>query len=117
MIGTLHATTLDCPDPLALAHFYQAVFGGTVRPDDDGNRWVDLAISDGQYLSFQRSDDFVPPVWPSDDGDQQMHLEVVVDDMDAAHTQLSAIGAERVDMQETFWVYRDPAGHLFCTFK
>lgn len=116
MIGTLHATTLDCPDPRALATFYQRVFGGDVRPDGDDNRWVDLVISPHHQLSFQRSDHYAPPVWPGDDGDQQMHLEVVVADLSAAHAALTEIGAVQVDRHPTFWVYRDPAGHLFCIF-
>lgn len=116
MIGTLDATTIDCPDPKKLAQFYRGVFGGEVRPDADGS-WVDLIMADGRKLCFQRSEGYVPPIWPGDDGDQQMHLEVVVEDMDTAHDELVELGAERVDTQKTFWVYRDPAGHLFCIYK
>ena len=34
MIGTLEVVVLDCPEPGALARFYQGVLGGEVdRPD------------------------------------------------------------------------------------
>lgn len=37
MIGTLQCVVLDCPDPLGLARFYQAMLGGEVNQADA--RW------------------------------------------------------------------------------
>jgi hypothetical protein len=50
----------------------------------------------------------------------QMHLDLEVDDLDAASEVAEAAGAERVggyeDEHESVRVYRDPAGHPFCLF-
>lgn len=114
MIGKLHAWILDCPDPSALAEFYQRILGGAVESDDD--HWVELVLpGGGPGLSFQRCPGHVPPRWPSEDGDQQAHLDVEVADFDVAHEQLLAIGARHVETHDDFRVYLDPAGHPFCT--
>jgi hypothetical protein len=45
-----------------------------------------------------------------------MHLDVVVDDLDAAEKAVLELGATRHEQQpgETFRVFLDPAGHPFC---
>jgi predicted enzyme related to lactoylglutathione lyase len=45
---------------------------------------------------------------------QQLHLDLAVDDIDAAHERAIALGARPLDTQEKFRVYADPAGHPFC---
>ena len=47
---------------------------------------------------------------------QQMHLDVVVDDLDAAEAAVLALGATKHQHQPgtTFRVFLDPAGHPFC---
>lgn len=115
MIGTLHSTVFDCPDPAALAEFYRGILGGTVvAGEDDG--WVNLELPEGPAkLAFQDSPGYVPPVWPGDDGDQQLHLDVLVPDLEAAHEPLLALGARFLEAHDTFRVYLDPVGHPFCT--
>ncbi|WP_336659404.1 VOC family protein [Leucobacter sp. USHLN153] len=115
-IATLHSVVLDCPDPAALAEFYRKILGGSVTAD--GDDWVDL-VSDGPgaQLAFQESPGYIAPVWPGDDGDQQVHLDVAVEDLEAAHNALLAIGAEHLESHDTFRVYRDPVGHPFCTVR
>lgn len=115
MIGELHSYVLDCPEPGELAEFYRGVLGGRIESDEGGG-WVDLVLpGDGPKLAFQRSPGHVPPRWPSDDGDQQAHLDIEVSDFDAAHERLLALGARHVETHEGFRVYLDPAGHPFCT--
>jgi len=114
MIGTLYEVVLDCPDPAALAEFYRGILGGEIKIDDDG-RWADLVQDGSQSLGFQRSPGYVPPVWPGDDGDQQFHLDIQVEDFDAAHDQLLALGARHLETHTGFRVYLDPVGHPFCT--
>jgi hypothetical protein len=64
----------------------------------------------------------VPPVWPPVPGTQQMqqHLDILVDDLDAAARVAEEAGAEQAggheDDDEIVRVYRDPAGHPFCLF-
>lgn len=118
MIGTLHAIVFESASPEELAKFYQQILGGEVFVEDDD--WVELVSADGDpRLSFQLSPGHIPPVWPGDDGDQQSHLDIRVDDLAVAHEQLLAAGArpvDRPDDQNTgFRVYLDPSGHPFCT--
>jgi hypothetical protein len=104
----------DCPDPAALAAFYAALLDWTVQPPEDG--WIDVRSPDGQCLSFQRVDEYVAPTWPSQDVPQQLHLDVVVDDLAEAEAQVLALGATKAEHQPgtTFRVLLDPAGHPLC---
>jgi hypothetical protein len=114
-IARMRAVVLDGPDPLALAEFYQRLVGGEITYADD--EWVKLR-GDDVLLSFQRADDHVPPTWPSGERPQQFHVDVTVDDVDAAEPQVLAAGARRHEHQpgeaEGWRVYLDPAGHPFC---
>jgi catechol 2,3-dioxygenase-like lactoylglutathione lyase family enzyme len=109
MIGRLHHLAIDCPDPLELARFYSALLGKpiTYRSDD----WVVVADNDQTSgLAFQRAADFRRPHWPDAERPQQMHLDVMVDDVEAAGPEVLALGARRLSAT----VYEDPAGHPFC---
>ncbi len=119
-ISRMRAVVLDCPDPGALAEFYRQLVGGEITSADDD--WVDLRDGGDVLLSFQRSPDYEAPVWP--DGGargQQFHLDVTVDDVEAAEPQVLALGATRHEVQpgiaeeDANWrVYLDPVGHPFC---
>jgi Glyoxalase-like domain len=95
VIGRLEKTVLDCPDPRALAAFYAQVFGMRVNEDDG---------------------DWVPPRWPDLQHPQQEHLDIRVDDVDAAERAVLALGATRLpaEHESGFRVFADPAGHPFC---
>ena len=117
----LTATVLGTPDPRGLARFYQRLLGWPLR--DDTDEWATLRPDDGSTgLSFQLETDHVPPVWPPEPRTQQMqlHLDLLVDDLDAACALAEDAGAEQVggheDDDEIVRVYRDPAGHPFCLF-
>jgi predicted enzyme related to lactoylglutathione lyase len=113
-IAKLGAVVLDCPDPRALAAFYAGILGGTVEGEGD---WVDLKVPDGQSLAFQEAPGFVPPKWPAPDHSQQFHIDLTVEDLDAAEADVLALGAKALDADDrsrTFRVYADPAGHPFC---
>ena len=45
-----------------------------------------------------------------------MHLDVIVDDLDAGEAAVLELGATKADHQPgtTFRVFLDPAGHPFC---
>jgi catechol 2,3-dioxygenase-like lactoylglutathione lyase family enzyme len=116
-LAKLGAVVLDCPDPRALAGFYVEVLGGTVEGD---GRWVDLKTADGRSLAFRAAPGYVPPKWPAPDGSQQFHLDLVVDDLDAAERGVLALGARPLDTEDRSrdWrVYADPAGHPFCLVR
>jgi predicted enzyme related to lactoylglutathione lyase len=112
-IARFPSIVLDCPDPHALAAFYGALLDWKVEAQDD---WVDVRADYGQCLSFQQVADYRAPVWPGQEVPQQMHLDVVVDDLDAAERAVVELGATRHEHQPgtTFRVFLDPAGHPFC---
>ena len=60
--------------------------------------------------------DYTPPQWPGQQVPQQMHLDVIVDDLDAAEAAVLELGATKPEHQPgtTFRVFLDPAGHPFC---
>ncbi len=56
----------------------------------------------GPAITFQRADDFVAPTWPHPAVQQQLHIDLAVDDMEAAHERALALGARHLDTQEKF---------------
>ena len=116
-LAKLGVVVLYCPDPRALAGFYAGVLGGAVEEDSADSRWVDLKVPGGPALAFQHAPGFVPPQWPAPDASQQFHLDLVVEDLDAAEKGVLELGAKPLDADDrerTFRVYADPAGHPFC---
>ncbi len=115
---TLSGVVLDSPDARELAAFYRRLLGWDVR--DDEPEWVVLRSPDGATnLSFQSEPAYVRPVWPSGPHQQMMvHLDIRVDDLDAAVAWASAAGATLADFQpqDQVRVCLDPAGHPFCLF-
>ncbi|QIK76595.1 VOC family protein [Nocardioides piscis] len=112
-IARFPSIVLDCPDPHALAEFYGKMLDWRIEVQDD---WVEIRADYGQCISFQRVEGYVPPDWPGQQSPQQMHLDVVVDDLDEAESAVVGLGATRHEHQpgETFRVFLDPAGHPFC---
>lgn len=114
MIGRLHHLVIDCPDPEVLAAFYATLLGQPVTySSPDFVVVADNAHSSG--LAFQRAADHLAPRWPDPAFPQQMHLDVMVDDVAAAHARVLALGARWLESASPdSHVYADPAGHPFC---
>lgn len=115
----LSGVVFDAPDPRALADFYRRLLGWEVSADEPD--WVKIVPpGGGAGLSFQTESRYVRPVWPAGPGDQQMqmHLDIGVDDLDAAGREVVRAGAVLADHQpqEDVRVYLDPVGHPFCLF-
>jgi len=112
-IARFPSIVLDCPDPHALATFYGALLDWKVETSAG---WADVKADYGQCLSFQKVDDYRTPAWPGQEHPQQMHLDVVVDDLDTAEAAVLELGATKHEHQPgtTFRVFLDPAGHPFC---
>jgi len=105
---------LDCPDAGALASFYGALLGWQVKAEE---QWAEIRPEDGSScICFQQVEGYRPPRWPGQDVPQQVHLDVMVRDLDVAEKEVLAIGATKADHQPgtTFRVFLDPAGHPFC---
>jgi predicted enzyme related to lactoylglutathione lyase len=112
-IARFPSIVIDCPDPGALAAFYGALLDWKVDVSSD---WAEIRADYGQCISFQQVDDYTPPGWPGQEVPQQMHLDVIVDDLDAAEAAVLALGATKHEHQPgtSFRVFLDPAGHPFC---
>ena len=114
-IGRLLAVTLDSPDPLRLARFYQEITGGELFAGNED--FVVLTTDDHVRLDFQRVANHQPPRWPGPDAPRRVHLDFIVDDLDQAEAQVMNLGAVRSEFQpggRRFRVLLDPAGHPFC---
>ena len=97
----------------ALATFYGSLLDWKV---DLSNDWAEVRADYGQCICFQQVQGYTPPEWPHQQVPQQMHIDVVVDDLDAGEVAVLALGATQPDHQPgtTFRVFLDPAGHPFC---
>lgn len=107
---------IDCPDAAALATFYGAMLDWEVQVDDAGG-WAEIRPADrSNCISFQQVNDFRAPQWPGQDHPQQMHLDVIVDNLDEGEAAVLGLGATRQHAQPgtSFRVFLDPAGHPFC---
>ena len=110
---TLMGVMLDCPDAKALSHFYAELLGKPVTYDGDG---IAMIGEDGsQPVLFQQIESYTPPRWPDPAAPQQIHLDVHVDDVEAAEAATLALGATRQPGDGPTWrVYTDPVGKPFC---
>jgi Glyoxalase-like domain len=112
-IARFPSIVIDCPHPAVLATFYGTMLDWKVDLSPD---WADVRGDDGQCISFQPVEDYTPPDWPAQQVPQQMHLDVIVEDLDAAEAAVLELGATKHEHQPgtTFRVFLDPAGHPFC---
>jgi catechol 2,3-dioxygenase-like lactoylglutathione lyase family enzyme len=110
-IGRAHHVIYDCPDPAALARFYARLLGLPVT--FTSSDFVVVSRDDqSSGFAFQLAPDHRPPTWPDPEQPQQIHLDVMVDDLDAADRAVQAAGARLLDADAH--VFADPAGHPFC---
>jgi catechol 2,3-dioxygenase-like lactoylglutathione lyase family enzyme len=113
MIGRLHHAAFDCPDPAALAEFYSQLLGWpvTYRSAD----WVVVAVDEtSSGLAFQLAPGHRRPTWPDSAVPQQVHFDIMVEDLVHAGREVMALGATKLPGDN---VYADPAGHPFCLIK
>ncbi|HTT49962.1 MAG TPA: VOC family protein [Streptosporangiaceae bacterium] len=112
-IARFPSIVIDCPDPGTLATFYGAMLDWKAEISAG---WAEVRADSGPGLSFQQVAGYNPPSWPAQDVPQQIHLDVIVDDLDAAEAAVLELGATKPDHQPgtSFRVFLDPAGHPFC---
>jgi catechol 2,3-dioxygenase-like lactoylglutathione lyase family enzyme len=110
---TMMGVMLDCPDAEVLSAFYAELLGKPVTYQADG---VAMIGNDGEHpVLFQQVAEYTPPAWPDPARPQQFHLDVTVDDIDAAERAALAAGATPLPGQGENWrVYADPAAKPFC---
>ena len=112
---------LDAADIEAESGFWAGLLGGTVHRDD---HWHSIVVDGEWVMGVQRAPDHVPPQWPGGPQQQQVHLDLHVDDLEAARRLATELGgrelqpprrhADNPDGDEMFTVYASPAGHPFC---
>jgi predicted enzyme related to lactoylglutathione lyase len=112
MANVWSGVTIDCLDPVRVAQFWSALLGRAPGPSPDG--WVYLGErgTDQPRLVFQ-------PVPEPPAGKVRIHLDVTVDDIDEAMTEVVDLGGgftgERHDYDEgVVVVMTDPENHEFC---
>lgn len=108
--------TIDCREPERTATFWSMVLRTAVRPAGPGrDGWYRLrpAVRGGPVITFQ-------PVTDQKVGKVRLHLDLWVDDLDAAVRRVEGIGGRRAGDREvvpgrgSIVVMTDPEGHEFC---
>ena len=106
----------DCFSPRALAAFYRELMGMEAVVEDSPERVV-IGRGDGStpMLAFQDAPNYIPPRWPDPRYPQQIHLDLFVEDSEAASALAERLGAIRLpEMGGSCPVFADPAAHPFC---
>lgn len=125
------AVTIGTSQPHELAAFYSRLLGLPVTADDppvpgDPGRggWAQIRPDQpglGLTMSFEHDRHFTRPTWPStaDGQNATVHLDIAVDNLDAAVAWAVSSGAllAEVQPQDDVRVLFDPDGHPFCLFE
>lgn len=112
MRARLHHLIVDSPEPRETAQFWSRLLGHPITYDSDD--FVVVAPNDHTSgIAFQLAPDQRAPTWPDPHVPQQLHLDVMVEDPDAAAADVVALGATHLRDD----VFADPAGHPFCLIR
>ena len=108
---------MDCGDAGELAAFYSKLLGWEwTHPQANG--WTAITSPEGSVIAFQEVEAYEPPVWPWQSGRQaqMLHLDLMVDDLEAGVASAQSLGARPAAEQyfKTSRTMFDPAGHPFC---
>lgn len=116
--------TIDGADGETLGTFYSDLLGWPIVARD-GAGWLQLRDPEGGVgLNIQAEPGYEAPTWPEQPEHQakMMHLEILVDDVEAAVQRVIQIGGTEAAHQPgdrdptRLRVMLDPAGHPFCLF-
>lgn len=116
MISSITGIAFDCKDANELADFYVRLlkWEKVIATDE----FAAIRTPQGFLLVCQTVEDYMPPVWPWQQGKQQQmaHIDFKVEDLAASVAHALACGATKADVQyyDTSTVMLDPAGHPFC---
>lgn len=111
----------DAADVEAESGFWAGLLGGVVHRDDD---WHSIVVDGEWVMGVQLAPNHVAPQWPAGPQQQQVHLDLHVDDLEAAGRLAVDLGGRQLQEpkrpadnphgEEMFAVYASPAGHPFC---
>lgn len=124
------SVTIGTSKPRELARFYADLLGYRVTASDgprpgmpEQEGWAQIKPppdGGGPTLNFEYERCFRRPVWPAEEGRQtaSQHLDIRVDDLDAAVRWAESLGARLAGFQpqDRVRVMIDPDGHPFCLF-
>ena len=120
----LSGPVIDCDDDaVGMAQFYATILGWRIADQAPKGGWAVIKSPDDNHkIEFQGLSDYQRPAWPNADEKQQMmmHLDIAVEDIDAAVEWAVGLGATVADHQPRPLSHRvmlDPAGHPFCLFR
>lgn len=118
---TRRVVVVDAPDLEAESSFWAGLLGGSVHRDRE---WHSIVVDGEWVMGVQHVPHHTPPDWPTGPQQQQVHLDLHVDDLDAAGRRALELGGRRLqparrpadnpEGDEVFAVYASPAGHPFC---
>ena len=105
--------TLDCLDPMRVAAFWQGLLGGELSEPLPG--WRRLEVPDHPHITFQ-------PVPEPKTAKTRLHLDLEVDDLEAAIALVEGLGGSRTREQHvypegTVEVLADVEGTEFCVVE
>ena len=114
----LGSVSFDAPDLDVESTFWHQLLGGTVTRTPTHHF---LRIDGFPVFVVQLVLGLAPPDWP-DGKPQQVHVDLMTDDLRSADRKAIAAGARRLqptadvnpDAAPTGRVYASPAGHPFC---
>lgn len=115
---TLAAVVLDAANLEEESQFWHRLLGGDLVKRE----WHHLVtVAGSPVIAVQLAPDHAPPQWP-DGRPQQVHLDLAVDDIAAAHQQAMDAGVRLLRQPQGmddgspsgYRVYADPVGHPFC---
>ena len=113
----IHTVILNGQDQRAMVSFWSAFLEVDVQDADDDASivWLRPSVKGGMNLGIQRVDHPLQPV-------TQVHLDIAVDDLDAATARITDLGGglhtiNRLASGFEWRVVHDPAGHQFCIFR
>ena len=93
-IARFPSVVIDCPDPESFATFYGELLGWKVEADAD---WADIRPDDSSNcISFQQVADYRPPSWPGPVNPQQMHFDLMVENLDDGEKVVLGLGGSPV---------------------
>jgi hypothetical protein len=113
---------IGCPDllggrdgKLVLAEFYHESLGWHLY---DAYGTFFLSRSPKFRIGFDDDgwSDQRPPRWPDPEYPQQIHLDIAVQDLDAASELVTVLGGTLLHDNTDYRIYADPAGHPLCLY-
>ncbi|MFF8594736.1 VOC family protein [Streptomyces sp. NPDC015220] len=113
---TAGVVVLDCAEPEKLAVFYKELLGA--EETEASANLVEVKAADGLRLAFRRDANATPPSWPRPENSLQVHLDFLVEDLDAVERRVVELGGRPLEAKDGPGPYEergcsDPSGHTF----